>query len=275
MAASLFGDQVGATLVTTLYARAHAHLSGANVRFDDVQAREVWARLEEHARLAGEPSPTELAVTEHANVLGTIRRSLAIDRATWQFVLERPGAQVVTLGIGLCNRRSRLARLDAEFIGVDRAAVVRLRRELIPDDTTTLIAGSVVDSAWLTKIEPDRPTLVIAEGLLMYLSPEHVSDLLERIGDHFGHGTQVFADVFHPMAAQFGHPINATTGARFHSAQAGASGLAAMSPGWRAVADVDIMRNSGFLPAQWNAAFQLLSGRSMYTVAEIEFRQPH
>lgn len=271
MARSIYGDEVGATLVTPLYARAHAHLAGSGVKFEDVQAQDVWAKLERLARATGETPPRQLAVTEYTSVLGTVRRSLIIDRATWRFVIEHPYAQVVTLGIGLCNRRYRLAQLEADFVGVDREPIIDLRKLLIPDDKTELVVASALEDGWLDQIEPSRNTLVIAEGLLMYLSGEEVAWLLDQLGAHFGPGTRLLADVFHPMAAQLGHPINHTTGAWFRSWHAGADGLAHTARGWRAIDDVDLMRDCGFLPAQWNLAFQFFSGRSMYTVADLEF----
>lgn len=271
MAQSIYGDEVGATLVTPLYARAHADVAGANVQFDDEQARTVWAELQRYAAAHGAASPESLAITDHNNVLGTIRRSLLIDQATWRFAVSHPGTQVITLGIGLCNRRSRLADLSASFTGVDREAVVELRRRLMPTDSTTLVTGSVTDDAWLAGLNPDAPTMVIAEGLLMYLSSADVTTLLSRVAFHFGRGTGLLADVFHPTAARFGHPITQATGAAFQSGHAGATGLAEEAPGWRAVDNMDIMRHSGFLPAQWSAAFSMFSGASMYTVAELEY----
>lgn len=271
MTRSIYGDDVGATLVTPLYARAHAHLVRGTARFDDQQAQQVWTGLERLAAQTGATSPRELAVTEHTNVLGTVRRSVVMDQAVVKFALGQLDTRVITLGLGLCNRRSRLAHLSASFVGVDREQVIELRRRLIPDDPTTLIAGCATEPAWLDPLVSSPATLIVAEGLLMYLNPADVTDLLQRLAVHFGPGTRLLGDIFHPTVAQLGHPINQRTGARFHSGHLGADGLAGCAPGWRPVANTDIMGSSGFLPAQWNAAFQLFSGRSMYTVAEIEY----
>ncbi len=267
----MFGDDVGATLVTTLYARAHAESVQPDVNFHDQQAREVWARLVAASAKKGLDDPATLAASDASNIRGTIRRSMVIDRLTWQYAIGHPSTTVVTLGIGLCNRRARLRKLSADFVGVDRPAVIELRRGLIPDDLTNLIGCSVMETDWLSQVPAGGPTLVIAEGLLMYLNPKDVSILLGRIGETFGPGTGLVADVFHPMAARLGHPIQRTTGAHFHSGHAGATGLARSSPGWQAVSDTDLMDESGFLAAQVNAAFRLFAWHSMYSVAELRF----
>lgn len=271
MSSTLFEDAVGSTLVTTLYARAHAGNCVPTNHFDDPQARDVWSRLVELAHDEGVADPTRLALGDVNTTLGTVRRSLVMDQLAWEFVLARPGAQVVTLGIGLCNRSARLRTLPADFYGVDRRAVIDLRRRLIPVDRTELIVGSACEPGWLQALPTGAPTLVIAEGLLMYLTPHEVTTLLTRIGERFGDGTRLLADVFHPLATTMGHPIQSATGARFRSGHVGASGLALTVPGWHALGDTDIMDESGFVPAQVNSAFRVFAGTTMYSVAEIGY----
>jgi O-methyltransferase involved in polyketide biosynthesis len=50
----------------------------------------------------------------------------------------------------------------------------------------------VTDPQWLEHIPTGRPTLVVAEGLLMYLSEAEVRQLLERVIDRFDCGEMLF-----------------------------------------------------------------------------------
>jgi O-methyltransferase involved in polyketide biosynthesis len=55
-----------------------------------------------------------------------------------------------------------------------------------------MIGSSVTDPGWLDQIPTGRPTLVVAEGLLMYLTEREVRELLARLTDRFGNGETLF-----------------------------------------------------------------------------------
>ena len=48
-----------------------------------------------------------------------------------------------------------------------------------------MIGSSVTDPQWLADIPTGLPTLVVAEGLLMYLQESDVRRLLARLTDQF------------------------------------------------------------------------------------------
>lgn len=57
-----------------------------------------------------------------------------------------------------------------------------LRRQIYPERAeTTMVSASVTDPEWVADIPADRPTLVVAEGLTMYLEPEAGRALLRRL----------------------------------------------------------------------------------------------
>ncbi|KAI0016609.1 hypothetical protein F4780DRAFT_758399 [Xylariomycetidae sp. FL0641] len=62
-----------------------------------------------------------------------------------------------------------------------------------------LIAASVDEEGWLEEVPADRPTCIVAEGLLMYLSPEQGQSLLNRLVDRFPSG-QICADTVGTLA---------------------------------------------------------------------------
>jgi len=44
-----------------------------------------------------------------------------------------------------------------------------------------MIGSSVTDEAWMDEIPTDRPMLMVAEGLVMYLTESQVRTLLQRL----------------------------------------------------------------------------------------------
>jgi O-methyltransferase involved in polyketide biosynthesis len=55
-----------------------------------------------------------------------------------------------------------------------------------------MICSSVTDPGWLDQIPTGRPTLVVAEGLLMYITEREVWELFARLIDRVGHGELLF-----------------------------------------------------------------------------------
>lgn len=55
-----------------------------------------------------------------------------------------------------------------------------------------MIGALVTDPEWVADIPADRPTLVVAEGLTMYLEPEAGRALLRRLAERFPSGEMFF-----------------------------------------------------------------------------------
>jgi O-methyltransferase involved in polyketide biosynthesis len=55
-----------------------------------------------------------------------------------------------------------------------------------------MIGSSVVDTDWLDQVPGDRPTLIVAEGLMYYLKEEEVKALVKRIVNRFPSGQIMF-----------------------------------------------------------------------------------
>jgi O-methyltransferase involved in polyketide biosynthesis len=96
-----------------------------------------------------------------------------------------------------CGMDSRAFRLDlpsgARWFDVDLPDVMELRRMLYEEaDGYHMIAASVTDEEWLEEIPADKPVLIIAEGLVMYLHETEVRQLLGRLTDHFRTGELIF-----------------------------------------------------------------------------------
>lgn len=129
-------------------------------------------------------------------------RAKRLDDWTLDFLGRHPDAVVVHLGCGLDSRAFRLEVPDTvRWYDLDFPEVVELRRGLYPERPGyRLLASSAADSGWLAEIPADRPTLVIAEGVLPYLTEPDVRLLLTRLTDRFPSGELIFDGVAGPTA---------------------------------------------------------------------------
>ncbi len=109
-------------------------------------------------------------------------RARANDDRVRKFLSAHPDADVLHQGCGL---DSRVHRSDpgpgVAWIDLDQAPGIELRRRLIGErDGVVMIAASVTDSGWWSGVPTGRPTLVVGEGLLMYLSAGGVRTLVDN-----------------------------------------------------------------------------------------------
>lgn len=263
-------DAVMETMLTPLWARAHAREVTPDLGFDDPYARELLDRV---------AVDTDRVLTDHGNVAGTIQRTLVLDDLVRSFTARHPDAVVVSAGIGLCARDRRLGPEVGEgvtWIGVDAGPVLAARRQLVPDDPSRLVEASVADPAWTDAVPVDgRPTLVVAEGLLMYLDDAGLRSFLTAVAT-LPAGSGLGADVFHPRIALSGkHPIVKATGAQFRSGVRDGAALAGLVPGLALVAEHDVMERIGRPHRAAARAFGLATrGGRMYHVAEIRVARP-
>jgi O-methyltransferase involved in polyketide biosynthesis len=98
------------------------------------------------------------------------------------------------------TRFQRLAPPSSvQWYDVDYPEVVELREKLYaaaPNHTN--IGTSVTDFAWLDQVPSDRPALIVAEGLTMYLTPEDGHELIRRLVAKFPSG-ELICDVFNKL----------------------------------------------------------------------------
>jgi methyltransferase (TIGR00027 family) len=181
------------TNLCTLYLRAYESGSQAPILGDTAAAEAVerieydWARM----RRAMRPGANQYMVT---------MRAKQVDDWSANFLRRHPDAAVLHLGCGMDTRAFRLhPPATAQWFDIDQPNVIALRRKLYDDRAGyRMIGSSVTDEAWLHEIPTDRPTLMVAEGLLMYLTEPEVRTLLRRLTDRFGSGELLF-DTVSPM----------------------------------------------------------------------------
>jgi methyltransferase (TIGR00027 family) len=126
-------------------------------------------------------------------------RAATFDLLTNRYLADHPDATVLHLG---CGMDSRVFRVDppasVQWFDVDYPDVIDLRRQLFPqrDAAATgryhLIGAPLDDLRWLDEVPRDQPGLLIAEGVLHYLSETEVKALLNAVVAHFPGGQMIF-----------------------------------------------------------------------------------
>lgn len=183
------------TMLVTLYGRAVESRS-ADPILEDKLAEEIVARLDyDFARFK----------VSRSEAMSVAVRVKYVDRAAADALADVPGATVLHLACGLDTRTFRMdpdARL--EWYEVDYPEVIDLRRQIVPDRPRHhLIGSSVTDLGWLEQVPADRPVVVVAEGLMQYLTKDEFSLLLRDIVHRFPSGQVVF-DCWNSFGARFG-----------------------------------------------------------------------
>ncbi len=132
-------------------------------------------------------------------------RAATFDLLTTRYLAEHPDAAVLHVGCGMDNRVFRLdPPASVQWFDVDYPDVIDLRRRLLPERETAsggryhLVGAALSDLRWLDAVPGDRPGLLIAEGVLPYLSEAEVKALLNAVAGRFPGGQMIF-DVVHPM----------------------------------------------------------------------------
>ena len=123
-------------------------------------------------------------------------RSVQFDAWITDYLNGHPDAVVLHLGCGLHSRPFRIAAPEGvQWFDVDLPRVIALRRQLYSEsETYRMVGSSVTDPGWLDELPAGGPVLIVAEGLLMYLTPAEVTDLLHRLLDRFDTG-ELLADL--------------------------------------------------------------------------------
>lgn len=169
--------------------------------------------------------------------MAIVLRAKELDDWATDYLAGHPDAVVLHLACGLDSRAFRLALPDGVlWYDIDLPDVIELRNRLYPETPANYrtIAGSATDAAWLSEIPTGRPTLIIAEGLTMYLTEADGIAMLRRFVERFDVGEMMF-DVVLPWTVKASRASRflRSTGAEFHWSIGDAHALELRVPGLR------------------------------------------
>ncbi|MCO8254040.1 SAM-dependent methyltransferase [Haladaptatus sp. AB618] len=118
-------------------------------------------------------------------------------------------SQVVVLGAGLDTLAPRLRREypDVRFWEIDHPATQGVKRRVVEQGSNlTLCSEDFTERAPMSSLDadtdydPDEPTVVVTEGLLMYLSEAEVRELFDAVREHTGEGSHLVGTAINPNA---------------------------------------------------------------------------
>ncbi len=133
---------------------------------------------------------------------GVAVRTEILDELTHVFLQEHPDCVVVNLGCGLETRYYRLNNNTVQWFDLDVPEAIELRKNFFQEtDNFHFISKSVLDFSWNEQIPPHKPTLFIAEGLLMYFTEDEVKSILKNIADNFPNAEMIF-EAMSPFVAK-------------------------------------------------------------------------
>jgi O-methyltransferase involved in polyketide biosynthesis len=101
---------------------------------------------------------------------------------------------IIELGAGFSTRYYRLNNSKkATWFQSDFPAVINQRKELeVETPTYRLLDSPLSEVNWLNQASFDQQTLIIAEGVLMYLKPAQVEQLISQLRDRVSGATLLF-----------------------------------------------------------------------------------
>jgi O-methyltransferase involved in polyketide biosynthesis len=197
------------TMLITLYGRALQSRSKHPI------LRDTWA---EEAVQRVDYDFAKLKVGRRAALLFACRAT-QLDLWTSSFLASHPDATVVHLGCGLDSRVYRIAPPESvRWFDLDYPEVIALRQRLYSERPGYhMIGSSLAELSWLDEVPGERPVMIVAEGVTMYLTEQIMQALLKALTDHFASGQLAF-DAHTPQLVRWLTKTGATvrgTGATF------------------------------------------------------------
>ncbi len=222
------------TMLQTLYARA-AYSKKRKAKFCDDKAVEIVSYMDYDFSLAEKDAMMSK---------GVIARTILLDRMVGDFIRENPKGTVINIACGLDTRVYRLKTPPSvRWYNLDLPETIEVRRRFLKKNgRISMIAKSAMDESWVAEIE-ERPcnTLVILEGLVMYLSQEDVKQILSIISARFRQ-VEIIMETMNPWVIKnMKEKSIEATKARFTWGIRSGKELEAISPEYTWVRDVSLV----------------------------------
>ena len=193
-------NSVNKTLYIPLYGKSYVSKKG--LFLDDKKAEEIWEK--EGFSLKGKSKSKWLAY-----YMGV--RSKVFDEWLKIQMLNNPDAVIIHIGCGMDSRILRVGSENHKWYDVDFPEVIEERKKYYTEtENYKMIAGDVKENEWLLNIKEKQNTIVVMEGLSMYLTIDEMKNLTNRLCDHF-ENLVVLVDCYTTLAAKLskrGNPIN-------------------------------------------------------------------
>ena len=116
-------------------------------------------------------------------IINIAHRAKKLDEIARRFITRHPDAVGLDLGAGLDTRVFRLdPPAGVDWYDVDFPEVIAARRQLVPERAHAHGVGAdLTDPDWLDAIPGDRPAVIVADGLMAFLTQDDMIALVNRL----------------------------------------------------------------------------------------------
>jgi len=127
-----------------------------------------------------------------AKSLDLALRTMTLDDLVRAFVAQHPNAVVLDLGCGLDPRPARCdPRTSADWYDIDFPVVAEVRNRFLPLGSH-IIGADLTTPGWVDDIPADRPAMIVADGLMAFMSGEAFKAKTRTLTAHFSTGEFAF-----------------------------------------------------------------------------------
>jgi methyltransferase (TIGR00027 family) len=202
------------TMIQTLYARAMESEREGHLIYDK-KAMEIVKEMDYDFTKAKEDAMMRN---------GVVARTIVLDELVQNYVTAHPNAVVINIACGLDTRFYRVDNGKLRWFNLDLPVTIEVRKKFLEETgRVSVLPYSAMNEAWAEEVhktlseeekadkkdkengkaneKETRPTLVIMEGLTMYLSLEEVRKIFEIIRNHFTDAT-VLVETMSPFVVK-------------------------------------------------------------------------
>lgn len=202
------------TMIQTLYARAMESEREGHLIYDK-KAMEIVKEMDYDFTKAKEDAMMRN---------GVVARTIVLDELVQNYVTAHPNAVVINIACGLDTRFYRVDNGKLRWFNLDLPVTIEVRKKFLEETgRVSVLPYSAMNEAWAEEVhktlseeekadkkdkengkaneKETRPTLVIMEGLTMYLSLEEVRKIFEIIRKHFTDAT-VLVETMSPFVVK-------------------------------------------------------------------------
>ena len=127
---------------------------------------------------------------QNPSQVGCCLRAKWMDDETLNFIAHHQPCQIIQLGAGIDDRFRRICMPEGivHWYDLDLPEVAAMRKEVIPKlERNNILSMNMFDTEWMEQLKANKlPTLVIIEGVLMYIPEEDIKQLIEKISTYLG-----------------------------------------------------------------------------------------
>ncbi len=129
-------------------------------------------------------------------------RSAVIDSWVFEKLSEKPESLVLHIGCGLDSRIERVKAPFEKWFDVDFPEVMEVRREYFSEtEKYKMLGASASETEWIQNLPDSNNTVVVLEGISMYLSEKTIKNLFAAVSEKFP-CAEIIMDVYTEKAVK-------------------------------------------------------------------------